>query len=156
MPGRFSVAVKEIVDAGIGLQIDTVGFGVDDTARGQLACIAEVGGGTYYDAEDASGLTSSLTKLTTRTARPFMVLGTPVEGTPTPDDAPVIGPGQYVDSLSTSSQGQVEKHYRIQRTQPNSTLKVSMVGRLPHYAGTFPQGVQVRWELSAPRGHRVR
>lgn len=107
------VAVQDIIDAGIGLQIDTVGFGVGDVARQQLTCIAEAGGGTYYDAADAGTLTTTLNTLSTRTARPFTVQGTPVEGTPTPEGAPLLNVGQYVDTSASSTQGTVTKHYRV-------------------------------------------
>ena len=41
--------IRELVAGGISLQIDTVGFGVEDKARQQLSCIAEAGGGSYYE-----------------------------------------------------------------------------------------------------------
>ena len=36
------------------LIIHTVGFGVDDTTRGQLECIARVSGGRYFSASSAN------------------------------------------------------------------------------------------------------
>lgn len=147
------IAIQEIVDAGIGLQIDTVGFGVEDVARQQLTCIAEAGGGTYYDAADAGSLTTTLNTLSTRTARPFTVEGTPVEGTPTPEEAPLLGVGQYVDSSASSTQGTVTKYYRIPRTQPGSTVRVSMIGRMPAARGAVSHGGW-EWVLSTPDGVR--
>lgn len=147
------VAIKDITDAGIGLQIDTVGFGVGDKAREQLTCIADEGGGTYYDANDADTLTSTLTRLSTRTARPFTVQGTPVEGTTTPEAAPVLEVGQYVDTVASSTQGETAKYYRIKRFQPDSTIRVNMLGRMPH--ATFQTGYNRgswEWTLSTPDG----
>ncbi len=145
------VAVQDIIDAGIGVQIDTVGFGVGDVAREQLTCIAEAGGGTYYDAADAGTLTTTLNTLSTRTARPFTIEGTPVEGSPTPEGAPLLDAGQYVDSVASSSQGMTTKYYRVPRTQPGSTIRVSMVGRMPAAPDGLNRG-RWDWRLSTPDG----
>ncbi|AQP44727.1 VWA domain-containing protein [Tessaracoccus flavus] len=145
------VAIQDISDAGIGLQIDTVGFGVGDAAREQLKCIAEAGAGTYYDAADAGTLTTTLTTLSTRTARPFTVQGTPVEGTPTPEAAPLLEVGQYVDTSASSTQGTTTKYYRVPRTQPGSTIRVSMIGRLPTAKDGVNRG-RWDWRLSTPDG----
>ena len=145
------VAVQDIIDAGIGVQIDTVGFGVGDVARQQLTCIAEAGGGTYYDAADAGTLTTTLNTLSTRTARPFTIEGTPVEGSPTPEGAPLLDAGQYVDSVASSSQGMTTKYYRVPRTQPGSTIRVSMVGRMPAAPDGLNRG-RWDWRLSTPDG----
>lgn len=145
------VAVQDIIDAGIRVQIDTVGFGVGDVARQQLTCIAEAGGGTYYDAADAGTLTTTLNTLSTRTARPFTIEGTPVEGSPTPEGAPLLDAGQYVDSVASSSQGMTTKYYRVPRTQPGSTIRVSMVGRMPAAPDGLNRG-RWDWRLSTPDG----
>lgn len=46
--------------AGPGLAIHTVGFRVDEVARGQLNCIADAAGGTYVDADNAAQLSARL------------------------------------------------------------------------------------------------
>lgn len=128
-------AVRSVVAQGIGLRIDTVGFGVDDVARNQLRCIADAAGGTYYDAKDADELESSLRRLSTRAIRPFSVQGTPVTGTTQPEDAPVLAVGQYTDRVAGSTQGDVFRYYTVKRTIPGSTLRASIVGRLPYGSG---------------------
>lgn len=133
-------AIKQIADAGIGLQIDTVGFDVNDKARKQLQCIAQVGGGNYTDAIDGEGLNRSLTFLTKRSARTFEVQGEPVVGTPDEKDAPGLGPGQYTDVSESSKQGDVSKHYRIRRDIPGSTLRVSVVARMAPWRGGVDRG----------------
>ncbi|WP_130873252.1 VWA domain-containing protein [[Pseudopropionibacterium] massiliense] len=55
--------VRDLVAGGTSPQIDIVGFGVGDTVRQQLSCIAEAGGGAYYDAKDADSLETSLQQL---------------------------------------------------------------------------------------------
>lgn len=119
--------IKKLLTTGIDLQIDTVGFSVNSTARKQLQCIADAGNGSYYDAKDADTLTTSLTKLSTRALRPFTVSGTPVRLSDDTTKAPELGPGQYVDSFI----GQGAPRYgRITRT-PGSTLRVAVMARPP-------------------------
>ena len=120
-------AVKALVAAGVDLQIDTVGFGVDDTARKQLQCIADAGRGSYYDAKDAAALSASLTKLSQRALRPFTLSGTPVKATDAPEAGPVLTPGQYTDTFVT---GAPTRYYRLQRTS-GSTMYVSLTSRPP-------------------------
>ena len=105
---------------GLDLVVHTVGLGADDQTRTQLQCIADAGGGTYYDAADTDTLTTALTRISTRAFRPFTITGTPVEGTVQIADAPVLTPGQYTDTLALSK-GQA-KHYLLRREIPGSIL----------------------------------
>ena len=123
--------IRQLVSNGVDIQIDTVGFGVDDKARQQLQCIAEAGDGSYYDAADANGLESSLERLSARTARPYTVSGTPVQGAPNAADAPVLTAGQYTDVSEASASADTRKFYKVKRQWPNSTIRVNMVARLP-------------------------
>ncbi len=122
--------IKKLVTSGVGIQIDTVGFGVDDRARSQLACIAQVAGGTYYNAASAKALTATLRTLGARAARPFTVAGTPVRGTSTVDAAPVLTLGQYTD-VTTSAADEATTYYKVRRTVPGSTLRFSYLTRIP-------------------------
>ena len=123
--------IRELIAGGVSLQIDTVGFGVGDKARQQLACMAEAGGGSYYDAKDAKSLDSSLQRLGARTARGFTVEGTPVQGADIPAGAPMLAPGQYTD-VSVASSKKTEKYYKVRRSQPGSTLRVNVLTRMPN------------------------
>ncbi len=113
------------------VQIDTIGFGVQDLAREQLSCIAEAGGGTYYDAADAQALAASLESLGARTARPFTISGTPVRGASDTESAPVMTAGQYTDVSQPSVSGKVKTYYRVARQWQDSTLRVNVAARLP-------------------------
>ncbi len=135
--------IKKLTAAGVDLQIDTVGFGVNAKARQQLQCIADVGKGTYYDAKDAGALTTSLSKLSQRALRPFTVGGTPVKGVvEEKGDLPVLTPGQYLDDFgdetrqTARSTGGFESqlHYEIKRTITGSTPRVSVTARPPAQA----------------------
>jgi Ca-activated chloride channel family protein len=117
--------VKTLVGAGVDLQIDTVGFGVDDKTRQQLQCIADAGRGSYFDAKDASALTTSLNKLSQRALRPFTVSGKPVVAAPTPEAGPLLQPGQYTDAYNA---GEPTRYYRLTRS-PGSTVRFSVTAR---------------------------
>lgn len=112
----------ELSNDGVDVRIDVVGLDVDQEARDKLRCIAENGHGTYYDAQDADDLVRSLDVSTTRASRPFDLTGTPVEGTATPADAPVITTGQYLDTVPLND----GLWYRVERTAPNSTIHVGV------------------------------
>ncbi|MCR6032575.1 VWA domain-containing protein [Nocardioides sp. zg-579] len=126
-------AVRALVGSGIDLRIDTVGFGVGAPARDQLQCIADAGGGTYYDAADAEALTASLAKLSQRATRPFTVTGEPVEATIRPEEGPLLEPGQYTDRFVV---GSPLRYYRLART-PGSTVRFSVTARPLATAGTL-------------------
>ncbi len=138
--------IRQLVGAGIDLQIDTVGFGVGAKARTQLQCIADAGHGTYYDARDAAALTTSLNKLSQRALRPFTVTGTPVQGTRTQAGAPLLAPGQYTDQAGSAKVSST--FYRVERTMPDSTLRVTVDGRPS--ASAYMSSEQLRVSLTTP------
>ncbi|TDT31273.1 vWA domain-containing protein [Naumannella halotolerans] len=109
---------EELADAGVDLQFNAVGFGVNNEARSQLTCIAEKGGGAYFDADNTDELVEAIEKLATRALRPFAISGTPVEGTSTAPGAPVVGAGQYTDTMPVGE----TLHYRIERSVPGSWI----------------------------------
>ena len=124
-PDPCQVAARIAAD-GIDVRIDVVGLDVSGTARSQLQCIAAAGGGTYYDANDADDLRSSLDRSSARAARPFGFQGTPVEGTPELDaSTPTIGSGAWVDTLGEVASPTGRRTYLVERSIPASALHVS-------------------------------
>lgn len=117
----------DLAEDGIDLAIHVVGFDVDDQAREQLRCIADAGGGQYFDATDTETLTSALEQVATRAFRPFTIAGEPVVGTSQPADAPTLGAGQFTDTLA--DQVMEAKHYRIERTSPGSVIHAGVTMR---------------------------
>ncbi len=115
--------IRKIEGLGINLQIDTVGFAVDAKARTQLQCVARVGNGQYFDAQNADSLADTLRKTATRAARTFLVQGEPVTATADPESAPTLAPGQYTDRFALD---EGKRYYRVKRSIPNSTLHVSV------------------------------
>lgn len=108
----------ELNDAGVDLRLHTIGFKVDDEARADLECIAEEGGGTYTDAEDADELAEEMARAAMRGMRGYEAAGEPIEGGATPMQAPEIAPGDYVDALEQGGAGLTgsggsEKYYRV-------------------------------------------
>ena len=122
---------------GVDVRIDVVGLDVDGESREKLRCIAENGHGTYYDAQDADDLVRSLDVSTTRASRPFDLTGTPVQGTATPADAPIITTGQYLDTVPLND----GLWYRVERTVPNSTIHVGVA----HHSGDIGNSGSWAW-----------
>ncbi|AKU14769.1 vWA domain-containing protein [Luteipulveratus mongoliensis] len=132
---------QQIADKGIDLKIDVVGFRVTGKAQKDLQCIAGVGRGSYYDADNAQDLTTSLKTLSTRAFRPFTVTGKPVAGTPIIDGAPTVTPGQWVSKIGETKD---ERYYQVKHT-PGTTLHVSVAGRPGLQGDRNPSiGVSVR------------
>lgn len=100
---------KSLAAQGVDLHVDTVGFGVSAAARSQLTCIAQNTGGHYYDAPDADSLKGQLGRIAVRATRPYTPSGAPIKGTLDPTAAPVMRPGQFVDTLKVGE----KKHYAV-------------------------------------------
>ncbi|WP_380167897.1 VWA domain-containing protein [Jannaschia sp. R86511] len=109
----------QLADQGIDLRIDVIGLLVDDAARDVLQCIADAGNGTYVDATDAAELTTALDTSARRSFRGYVTTGEPVEGTPTSEGAPTVGPGQYLDTIPVSG----TNHYLVD-LPPGQSLHV--------------------------------
>jgi hypothetical protein len=58
--GDPCTAARALHDVNVNLVIHTIGFAVDTATRYQLKCIANATGGSYFDAEDAGGLSKVL------------------------------------------------------------------------------------------------
>ena len=97
-PQPCKVAAELAAD-GVDLHIDTVGFRVAGRAREQLECVAKAGNGRYYDAPDAKALARQLQRAGQLSAAGYRFKGKQVRGTATRNGAPVLVPGQYLDSI---------------------------------------------------------
>ncbi|TCC27503.1 vWA domain-containing protein [Kribbella speibonae] len=127
-PPQPCEVAKELHRQGIDLHVHTIGFRVGAAARAQLACIAQTTGGTYHDADDAGTLTGVLGRVTEKALRHYEPIGKPVAGTNDPTTAPLVAPGQYVDTLNS----QEERFYTVDLKD----------GETLYFAGTaiFPRG----------------
>ncbi|MGW0657459.1 VWA domain-containing protein [Streptodolium elevatio] len=112
---------RELKAQGIDLAVDVVGFKTSGAARDQLKCIAQVSGGEYADAADADALTANLSTLFRRAWTTYNATGIPVQASTTNcAEAPLIGPGQYLDAVTTGG----KQYYRVKKT-PDQILQVS-------------------------------
>ena len=111
---------ERLAEDGVGLRIDTVGFQVRGAARQQLECIARAGNGRYYDAPDAKALARQLQRSAQLSADGYRFSGKPVQGALKRDAAPVLAPGQYLDSI-----GAGEKRYYAVDLDAASTVDFS-------------------------------
>ncbi len=93
---------RQISDSGTELHVDVIGLQVDAKSRNQLSCIANAGGGTYYDVPDAINLPNTLERLSVRAARGYAPAGKPIEGATSADDAAKITDGQWLDDIGDS------------------------------------------------------
>jgi len=60
--GDPCAAAKALHEAGVGLKIHVVGFDIKPEERAELECIAKAGGGRYFAADSAAGLSEALAK----------------------------------------------------------------------------------------------
>lgn len=115
----------ELVKSGIDLTIDVVGLSVDDPTRQQLQCIAREGQGRYYDAGNATEITEALTQVAKdRDIRPFGLTGAPITGGATPESAPAVAAGSYIDQIPATGEqaGRLTRYYRLRRTSAGTEL----------------------------------
>ena len=120
------VVAGELARQGIDLKIDVVGLGVSGKARSQLRCIAEQGNGTYYDAQSASDISDSLSRVSSRAVQPFTLDGTPISGNTDAEDPTPIRTGVWTDVIPPGKAKRHTLHYRFTRTMPGSTVHVSV------------------------------
>jgi hypothetical protein len=69
--GDPCAAAQAIADAGLELKVDIVGFTLNAAQRSTMKCVTEKTGGTYYDAQDARGLTTALAEVRETVAAPL-------------------------------------------------------------------------------------
>lgn len=109
-PPRPCDVAREVANRGIKLQIQAIGFQVNNKSRRELQCIARAGNGVYRDVQDAPRLAEELRALSVRALRDYRAEGEPVEGGPTVRQATEIGPGQFVDTIGPDE----ERWYSIE------------------------------------------
>jgi VWA domain-containing protein len=102
-PSPCQVA-QRIAKGGVEMRIQAIGFNVDQSARRELQCIAQAGGGVYTDADNAATLKEQLRVLSTRALRKYVPKGKPVRGGPTARQATTLAPGRYVDAMLPDSE----------------------------------------------------
>ncbi|MET0837273.1 MAG: hypothetical protein ABWY19_00725, partial [Marmoricola sp.] len=102
---------------GIDLKINVVGLDVSGKARSALQCIAQAGGGRYFDASSAEELADSLVQVSVRSLRLFSLSGDPVSGGESPSEPTKVEPGTYTDE---SLDGDQAKYYLVDKPAKGS------------------------------------
>jgi von Willebrand factor type A domain len=119
-PSPCSIA-RKVAKGGVEMRIQAIGFNVDKSARKQLQCIANAGGGVYRDASNAASLRQELQTLATRALRQYLPRGTPILGGTSVQHATPITPGRYVDRMLPDT-----KHWFAIDLRRGETLQASM------------------------------
>ncbi len=87
--GGDPCAVAQTLEAGgFDLVVNTIGFAADAETRAQLQCIADVTGGTYYEAQNAGALTDSLREASAPVIPTDVPTVVPPTSTPLPTNTP--------------------------------------------------------------------
>lgn len=84
--GDPCAAAREIKAAGLDLKAHVVGFTLNDQQRKAVQCIADITGGKYFEAKDASGLNKALGEVKQQTAQVAPPPVSTVIKPPTTDD----------------------------------------------------------------------
>lgn len=82
--GDPCAAAQRVHDAGIHLQVNVIGLHVLPKERTQLQCVADAGGGKYYDARDASELKLAASEVKERIVAKPAAAAAPSSPTSTP------------------------------------------------------------------------
>ena len=105
-------------ERGVNLRVHVVGFDVDEEAKAQLGCIAEKGGGEYYDASNAGELNEVLTQVRVVAEAPAEVM-TDAQPQVAQSDAPMTE--VFFDDFE-SANGDVEAHWLVQNPDPEAYI----------------------------------
>lgn len=100
-PAQACQAAKNLAQTGADIKVSSLGFVVNQEAREQLQCIANDGGGEYYDVNDVTRLQEGLSALAQKQITSAENGATPIECSNELSDAPALIAGtRYVHTLS--------------------------------------------------------
>ena len=136
---------KDLRKSGVDLKVNVVGLSVSGKARSALQCIADAGGGTYYDVNSPQELADSLVTVSVRAFRAFSVNGKPVIGGQTASQPLAVKDGQYTDAIGP---GETSRYYVIDK-KPGFSVHASATSR-PKSSGLTVDGFTLK--LSDPAG----
>lgn len=128
-PPPVCEVAKELAGQGVGLTIHTVGFKVDEEARAELECVAQVSGGQSMTADDATQLADHMKFLTQRSVQGYETTGTPFEFSETKEDAKWLGEGKYQTTLvpEVAQNDRTPLYYRIAVPKGHNAIVTSKV-----------------------------
>lgn len=128
-PPPVCEVAKELAGQGVGLTIHTVGFKVDEEARAELECVAQVSGGQSMTADDATQLADHMKFLTQRSVQGYETTGTPFEFSETKEGAKWLGEGKYQTTLvpEVVQHDRTPLYYRIAVPKGHNAIVTSKV-----------------------------
>lgn len=128
-PPPVCEVAKELAGQGVGLTIHTVGFKVDEEARAELECVAQVSGGQSMTADDATQLADHMKFLTQRSVQGYETTGTPFEFSKTKEGAKWLGAGKYQTTLvpEVAHDDRTPLYYRIAVPKGHNAIVTSKV-----------------------------
>lgn len=128
-PPPVCEVAKELAGQGVGLTIHTVGFKVDEEARAELECVAQVSGGQSMTADDATQLADHMKFLTQRSVQGYETTGTPFEFSETKEGAKWLGEGKYQTTLvpEVAQHDRTPLYYRIAVPKGHNAIVTSKV-----------------------------
>lgn len=128
-PPPVCEVAKELAGQGVGLTIHTVGFKVDEEARAELECVAQVSGGQSMTADDAIQLADHMKFLTQRSVQGYETTGTPFEFSETKEGAKWLGEGKYQTTLvpEVAQHDRTPLYYRIAVPKGHNAIVTSKV-----------------------------
>lgn len=128
-PPPVCEVAKELAGQGVGLTIHTVGFKVDEEARAELECVAQVSGGQSMTADDATQLADHMKFLTQRSVQGYETTGTPFEFSKTKEGAKWLGEGKYQTTLvpEVAQHDRTPLYYRIAVPKGHNAIVTSKV-----------------------------
>lgn len=116
---------EELRAGGTEVVLHTVGVALGDNqvARDQLSCVAQAGGGEFFDVEEVGDLASALEDVTERESRRFETAGLTLEGAPVPRDANTGTVGTaHVDTVVAEE----TNYYRFE-IEPGSEVQAELI-----------------------------
>ncbi|WP_166349272.1 vWA domain-containing protein [Phytoactinopolyspora limicola] len=140
----------DLISRGYNMRIHVVGFDLDENARATMECIADNGGGVYYDVSNADELANALTEVSTRAFEPFELKGERITGGATIAEATPIEPGQYIDTFANDGRSYANNikpiYYRVDRSMAGSTLHAGITASLTDGDGRPQSRVRILTE----------
>ena len=133
------------------LRIHVVGYGVDQKAREQLQCVAEKGGGTYFDVNNTEGLSDALTQVAENieTKKEIVVEAPKVEETSTSINIQIAGPGTI--KVNYANWATPPKYWKVIEPETGEEITKTSENEVTVMAGEY----QLSWRQTEHGGQEI-
>ena len=133
------------------LKIHVVGYGVDAEARAQLQCVAQKGGGAYFDVDDTAALSGALTEVaeSITTDKEIVVEAPKVENTSTTIQLQIAGPGTI--RINLADWATQAKYWKVVEPETGEEVAKTNELEMPVMAGEY----QLVWRQVEHGGQEI-